>query len=65
MEVMVNDKVLIRAKTKELGELYPIESAYGSRASLWGCGLRANKVSEELYDKARVYYGNLWNYVGD
>ena len=48
-----------------LEEKYPIEANYGSRASLWGEGLRHGDVSEELYKRAREYYGRLWTYVGD
>lgn len=52
-------------KTKELGILYPIEAAYNSRECLWTKGLNNKLVSESLYNKARIYYGKLWTYVGD
>ena len=60
-----DDKKIIYETTEELGKSYPFEYALNCKASLWGCGLRANKVSEELYDKARAYYGRLWTYTGD
>lgn len=50
---------------KMLEEKFPIEANYGSRSSLWGEGLKAGIVTEELYRKARERYGKLWNYVGD
>lgn len=50
---------------KMLEEKFPIEANYSSRSSLWGEGLKAGIVTEELYRKAREYYGKLWNYVGD
>jgi hypothetical protein len=56
---------LIRRKTNELADLYPMEANYSSRCSLWSCGLQAGNVTEELFDAAHQYYGRLWNYVGD
>lgn len=55
---------LITITTSELSDKYPTE-AYGSRASLWGCALRDDLVTREVYDKASNFYGRLWNYVGD
>ena len=48
-----------------LEEKFPIEANYCSRASLWGEGLKAGLVTLDLYNKARVRYGSLWNYTGD
>ena len=61
----IDDKKLINEKKKELEGKYPIEAMYNSRCSLWSAGLRDGIVDNELYDKARTYYGNLWTYVGD
>ena len=50
---------------KMLEEHFPTEAMYGSRSSLWLAGLNAGLVNVEEVSKARVYYGKLWNYVGD
>lgn len=60
-----DDIGIIREKGNELAGIYPIEANYGSRASLWSCGLNDNLVSPDLYKKAKTYYGSLWTYVGD
>lgn len=41
---------------------YPVQMA---RSEAFGNALRDGYITEELYHKARIYYGNLWNYVGD
>lgn len=41
------------------------EGGYCSRATIFGNALRNGKISEEVYKKAREYYGRLWNYTGD
>ena len=61
----MEDKMFdVREKYKELGELYPIDYGYGSRQSVFENGLRDGKITREEYEKARDYYGNLWNYAG-
>jgi hypothetical protein len=57
--------LLIKEKEAELAVEYPIEANYGSRCSLWTCGINGGLVSRELYDLAREYYGRLWTYAGD
>lgn len=48
-----------------LGDIYPIDYSYGSRASVFGNGLRDGIITKEEYNEAKDYYGNLWHYVGD
>jgi hypothetical protein len=55
----------IKAFETMLAEKYPIEAAYNSKESLWGCGFREGLISLELYELAKGYYGRLWDYVGD
>lgn len=38
---------------------------YGSRQSYWAAALRNKIVTNEQYDSAADYYGNLWTYRGD
>lgn len=51
--------------TKKLEKLYPITAMYGSKASLYGDGLRGKVITREEYDAAQQYYGRLWYYAGD
>ena len=55
----------IQILTRRLGDEYPIEDMYGSRASLYGRALKEDRITKEQYENAKKYYGNLWNYVGD
>ena len=55
----------IQTLTRRLADDYPIEDMYGSRASLYGRGLKEDRITKEQYENAKKYYGNLWNYVGD
>ena len=55
----------IRTLTRRLADDYPIEDMDGSRASLYGRGLKEDRITKEQYENAKKYYGNLWNYVGD
>ena len=55
----------IQILTRRLGDEYPIEDMYGSRASLYGRGLKDDLITKEQYEIAKKYYGNLWHYVGD
>lgn len=54
----------VASKLKELGELYPIEYSYGSRAGVFGMALSDGLISREDYNVAREHYGSLWNYAG-
>ena len=38
---------------------------YVSRATIFNRALSENKITEEVRDRAREYYGRLWNYVDD
>ena len=38
---------------------------YSSRAAYWYSALRAGIITQDLYDYAREYFGNLWDYTGD
>ena len=55
----------IQILTCRLGDEYPIEDMYGSRASLYGRGLKDDLITKEQYEIAKKYYGSLWHYVGD
>lgn len=41
---------------------YPIQM---SRRDAFMHALNDGLIDKETYEKAREYYGNLWNYVGD
>ena len=55
----------------EIRELYKkLESEYSdggyvSRATIFNRALREGKITDDVRDEAREYYGSLWNYVGD
>ena len=38
---------------------------YVSRACVFNRAVRDGKITQEICDKARDYYGTLWTYVGD
>ena len=48
----------------ELENEYP-DGGYVSRATLFNRALSEGKITKEVRDRAREYYGRLWNYVGD
>lgn len=48
----------------ELERLYP-DGGYVSRATIFDSALKDGKITKEIRDEARKYYGSLWNYVGD
>lgn len=48
----------------ELEGEYP-DGGYVSRATIFNRALSEGKITEEVRDRAREYYGRLWNYVGD
>lgn len=60
-----DEKTKIQDTTYMLEKEYPILDMSASRAILWHAGLDAGQVTQELFDKARSYYGTLWTYVGD
>lgn len=41
---------------------YPVQM---SRASAFTHALNDGLIDEETYERARKYFGSLWNYVGD
>lgn len=41
---------------------YPVQMG---RYEAFGKALRDGFITQELYDEAQAYYGNLWHYVGD
>ena len=41
---------------------YPVQM---SREEAFRNALKDGLITEEDYNQARVYFGNLWNYVGD
>lgn len=41
---------------------YPVQM---SRSDAFLHALNDGLITKEIYDGARVYYGTLWNYVGD
>lgn len=54
----------IRELCNKLESEYP-DGGYVSRASVFNRALQDGKITEEIRDAARDYYGTLWNYVGD
>ena len=54
----------VRDLCRELERVYP-DGGYVSRATLFNRALNEGKISIEVRDRAREYYGKLWNYVGD
>lgn len=48
----------------ELEILYP-EGGYVSRSAIFGRAYNEGRITSEVYDEAREYYGRLWNYTGD
>lgn len=41
------------------------DGGYVSRAAIFNRALNEGIITEDTYNKAREYYGSLWNYVGD
>lgn len=41
------------------------DGGYVSRATIFNRALSEGKITKEVRDRAREYYGRLWNYVGD
>lgn len=54
----------IRKLCRELEDLYP-DGGYMSRAYLFNRALNEGRITEDVRDRARDYYGSLWTYVGD
>lgn len=56
---------------QEIRELYDKleaedpEGGYVSRASIFYNALNKGKITMDVVEQAREYYGSLWNYVGD
>ena len=38
---------------------------YVSRATIFNRALNEGKITKDIWNKAREYYGRLWNYTGD
>lgn len=38
---------------------------YSSRYTYWTHALNAKVITEEEYQTAKKYYGNIWDYTGD
>ena len=60
------------AETKDFSAMYnEFEKKYNpypvqmSRSDAFLHALNDGLIDEETYNQARVYYGKLWNYVGD
>lgn len=49
---------------QKLEDEYP-DGGYVSRATIFNRALSEGKITKEVRDRAREYYGRLWNYVGD
>ena len=41
------------------------DGGYVSRATIFNRAMQEGKITEAVRDRAREYYGSLWNYVGD
>lgn len=63
MVTIMTDKE-IRELCNKLEDSYS-DGGYVSIATLFNRALNEGKISVEVRDKAREYYGRLWNYVGD
>ena len=48
-----------------LEEIYPKIAAYESRSALFRKGVEDGYISQAVCDFAKLFYGSLWNYVGD
>lgn len=57
-------KIDISKLCYELENEYP-DRDYVSRATIFNRALSEGKITKEVRDRAREYYGRLWNYVGD
>ncbi len=54
----------IRELCNKLENEYP-DGGYVSRATIFNRALQDGKITEEIRDLAKDYYGTLWTYVGD
>ena len=41
------------------------EGGYVSRAAIFNRALNEGKITKDIWNEAREYYGRLWNYTGD
>ena len=41
------------------------DGGYVSRATIFNRALNEGKITKDIWNKAREYYGRLWNYTGD
>lgn len=49
---------------RELEGSYP-DGGYVSRATIFNRAFNEGRITKEVRDRAREYYGSLWTYVGD
>ena len=49
-------------KFERMYNKYPVQMA---RYEAFGHALRDGLIDKDTYEAAAIYYGNLWNYVGD
>lgn len=54
----------IRELTRKLEDEYS-DGGYVSRATIFNRALNEGKISQEVVEAAREFYGRLWTYVGD
>lgn len=54
----------IRKLYSKLEDSYS-DGGYVSRAALFNRALNEGKITAEVRDRAKEYYGKLWTYVGD
>ena len=41
------------------------DGGYVSRATIFNRALNEGKITKDIWNEAREYYGRLWNYTGD
>jgi hypothetical protein len=41
------------------------DDMYGAPYSFWGSALTGGLITQEEYDRAKVFHGSNWNYRGD
>ena len=60
----MKNEINIKEIYNKLAEEYP-DAGYVSYATVFNRAMWDGKISEQVRDRARDYYGRLWNYVGD
>jgi hypothetical protein len=54
----------VKATERKIAMKFPYETN-NSYSSLFGTALNHGEITQEDYDKAKSYYGRLWDYAGD